>query len=650
MMSGFFGVFHPEGICEQSDFDQMKQAFGREGQDEISLYVDKKIAIGALLPVAASGQHFQQTIAKSKCGRYLLAGHVRLDYRDDLGDKLGFTQEQLMTITDADLIIQAYQKWSDVCVQHLEGDWVIAIFDCYKNQLFLAKDATGVSALFYAKINDSFYFSSDPTVFAKCSFFPIELDDIQFVFSSVQGLKIEKGKTLYKSLCVLENGSYIKVGNDLQVSQFTYFDVLSINVSRKYKFDEDIFFEFKSAFHAAVKTRLRGTNKTGIFLSSGFDSMSVFSIAVEELHFLNRGIYTYTSIPSKASPLTELEKQYADESLLVKNVVEAKSNTFSFFTGFDNFSFGDVLFDQLRADPFMPFLGLNQFWINGILNEGRKKGINTFLTGQMGNFTLSNDGYFVHAEMLLKLKLKSLFLDLKASVQQNGGTIFELFIKRVYSVLKNQCKFLKYYHTLFKASFFKQLGVLDYQFYKKYLADFEKRRGEWVPNYFLPSGNRKIRQQQLNKYLYYGNIDWYLHAVYNRVVVVDPTSDKRFVTLSLSVDDLWYSKFGESKYLYKGIFRGLVDEQIINSKKSKIQSFDFLYRIQQDNSFLPVVEKICSNLVDVDLIQKNQILTEALALKKAGFTHENRVRLIKFLHKISLLNFLASVKTCNFRY
>ncbi len=649
MMSGFFGIFHPEGIREHSDFDQMKQVFGRESHDKISIYTDKKISIGSLLPTVAADQYFQQPIAKSKCGRYLLAGHVRLDYRDDLGDKLGYTQEQLMTIADADLIILAYQKWSDACVQHLEGDWVIAIFDCENNQLFLAKDATGISALFYVKINDSFYFSSDPTVFAKCSFFPIELDDVQFIFSSVQGLKIEKGKTLYKSLYVLENGSYIKVGNDLQVSQFTYFDVLSIKVSRKYKFDQDVFFEFKSAFQAAVKTRLRGTNNTGIFLSSGFDSMSVFSVAVEELHYLNRGIYTYTSIPSKASPLTELEKQYADESLLVKNVVAAKSNTFSFFTGFDNFSFGDELSDQLGSDPFMPFLGLNRFWINGILNEGRQKGINTFLTGQMGNFTLSNDGYFVHAEMLLKLKLKSLFLDLKASVQQHGGTIFGLFVKRVYPVLKNQCKFLKYYHALFKASFFKQLGVLDYQVYKKYFADFDKRRGEWVPNYFLPSGNRKIRQQQLNKYLYYGNIDWYLHAMYNRVEVADPTSDKRFITLSLSIDDLWFSKFGESKYLYKGIFQGLVDEQIINSKKSKIQSFDFLFRIQQDKSFLPAVEKICSNLDEFDFVQKNQIQAEALALKKAEFTHENRVRLVKFLHKISLLNFLASVKTCNFR-
>jgi asparagine synthase (glutamine-hydrolysing) len=90
---------------------------------------------------------------KSNCGRYILTGHFRLDYRDELGDKIGLTQMQLENTPDSLLVMKAYQKWGRKCVHHLEGDWSFVLFDYLMNQLFIGKESTGISSVFYININ-----------------------------------------------------------------------------------------------------------------------------------------------------------------------------------------------------------------------------------------------------------------------------------------------------------------------------------------------------------------------------------------------------------------------------------------------------------------------------------------------------------------
>ena len=76
-------------------------------------------------------------------------GHFRLDYRDELGDKLGLTQAEIEVTPDSQLAMLAYQRWKEKCVHHLEGDWAFVVFNIHLNQLFLARDSTGISSLFF---------------------------------------------------------------------------------------------------------------------------------------------------------------------------------------------------------------------------------------------------------------------------------------------------------------------------------------------------------------------------------------------------------------------------------------------------------------------------------------------------------------------
>ena len=81
-MSGFFGVFSPGGNVDRLAFDQMQTAIHREGYGELETHVDDRIAMGHLMLRVTPESTYDKQPLNSSCGRYLLVGHFRLDYRD----------------------------------------------------------------------------------------------------------------------------------------------------------------------------------------------------------------------------------------------------------------------------------------------------------------------------------------------------------------------------------------------------------------------------------------------------------------------------------------------------------------------------------------------------------------------------------------
>ncbi|MCI5163299.1 MAG: hypothetical protein D3917_15025 [Candidatus Electrothrix sp. AX5] len=58
------------------------------------------------------------------------------------------------------LIIQAYQRWGEDCVQHLHGAFIFAIWDSRKQHLFCARDRMGTYPFFYYQSPSKFVFSN----------------------------------------------------------------------------------------------------------------------------------------------------------------------------------------------------------------------------------------------------------------------------------------------------------------------------------------------------------------------------------------------------------------------------------------------------------------------------------------------------------
>ncbi|MFA5383191.1 MAG: asparagine synthetase B, partial [Eubacteriales bacterium] len=72
-----------------------------------------------------------------------------IDNRAELCDKLIIDHSRRYNTPDSLLILQAYQKWGNECLNHLMGDFVFAVWNKKQQELFCASDHTGTRTFYY---------------------------------------------------------------------------------------------------------------------------------------------------------------------------------------------------------------------------------------------------------------------------------------------------------------------------------------------------------------------------------------------------------------------------------------------------------------------------------------------------------------------
>jgi asparagine synthase (glutamine-hydrolysing) len=65
------------------------------------------------------------------------------------------------TRTDTEVLLQAYRRWGEDCLGHLEGMFAFAIWDPARRRLFCARDRLGIKPFYYATPPGSFVFASE---------------------------------------------------------------------------------------------------------------------------------------------------------------------------------------------------------------------------------------------------------------------------------------------------------------------------------------------------------------------------------------------------------------------------------------------------------------------------------------------------------
>lgn len=89
-------------------------------------------------------------------GRTWIVADIRLDDRRSLAARLGLANAP---DDDRELVLGAWRRWRDACVDHLHGDFSFAIWDSDERALFCARDRFGVRPFYYAPLDGGLVFS-----------------------------------------------------------------------------------------------------------------------------------------------------------------------------------------------------------------------------------------------------------------------------------------------------------------------------------------------------------------------------------------------------------------------------------------------------------------------------------------------------------
>lgn len=191
------------------------------------------------------------------------------------------------THSDTEVLVHLYEEYGDDFVQHLNGQFALAIWDLTRKRLVLVRDRAGILPLFYSNQNGRFLFGSEiKTILAaeQVSTRPNlrALDQIMTFWAPVSP------ETMFENIYEVAPGEMVTIERD-EIRSHRYWD-WRYPVSGEYHEStvEDQVEQLHDLLVDATRLRLRADVPVGAYLSGGLDSSVLVAI-----------IHHYTNAPLK---------------------------------------------------------------------------------------------------------------------------------------------------------------------------------------------------------------------------------------------------------------------------------------------------------------------------------------------------------------
>lgn len=315
-----------------------------------------------------------------------------LEIRNNL-ENLGF---QFQSNSDTEVILNAYIKWGDACLDMFNGEWAIAIWDNIKKELFLARDRFGIKPLYYLRKDNYIAFASETRAFKYLEGFKRSINDENYNLSKQNNYALEGlGYTIFNDIYQILPGHKITITKNGVIYQKRWYNILDNILPTTKSFNEqtEVFY---ALFKDACKLRLISDVPLATALSGGLDSTSIYSTVFDILKTENNTNQNIQLAVSAIFPgLPDDEKYYVEKAIEYTNgsVKWITTNTQDLST---NIEIETELFDSIIDSPITA--------ISGIYKGMKNSGVSVSLDGHGVDEMLYGYLYLVYDLFLDTLK------------------------------------------------------------------------------------------------------------------------------------------------------------------------------------------------------------------------------------------------------
>jgi asparagine synthase (glutamine-hydrolysing) len=203
-------------------------------------------------------------------------------------------------VTDAELVLTAYETWGADCVHRFNGAWAFLILDLRRGKLIGSRDRFGIRPLYYGEHAGALIFSGHAQAVALGRTERPDIDCDRLT-QYLRGLPPRSlGPTFYRDVRTVPPASVFEValGGPRSAVQFRKFWQLSAQApetARQLSF-ADAQQEFLHLLEDSIRLRTTQPGGLGCFLSGGLDSSLISRLMVERLGFTD--IPTYSLVYS----------------------------------------------------------------------------------------------------------------------------------------------------------------------------------------------------------------------------------------------------------------------------------------------------------------------------------------------------------------
>jgi len=300
-IAGYFNIDHApeEGMVL---LERMIWQLRHRGPDGFGFFQDKRVGLAHARLSIIDLEGGWQPIANEDTSLWIIFNGEIFNY-PELRQQLIARGHRFRTESDTEVILHLYEEKGVDCLQELNGQFALAIYDQHRGELFLARDRMGIRPLFYTFYQNRCYFGSEiKALFAADRSLPRALnrDVIGEIFTVWSPVGRE---TAFQDIEQLEPGHWLKITRDGKMSREQYWQIPHGRVAWSDQSEAELAKELHELLIDATRLRLRADVPVGAYLSGGLDSSTITSL-----------IRNYTDNKLKTFSVTFTDKVY-DEAV-----------------------------------------------------------------------------------------------------------------------------------------------------------------------------------------------------------------------------------------------------------------------------------------------------------------------------------------------
>lgn len=246
------------------------------GPDEFGLYVDHRAGIGCARLSIVDLSTGQQPIPNEDESLWIVFNGEVYNH-PELRAELERAGHRFSTRSDTEVILHLYEEVGPACLQRLNGQFAIALWDTSKGELFLARDRLGIRPLFYASFPQGLVFGSeikalllDPRVKARLD--PYALAQAFTFWAPLAP------RTAFQNILELPPGHYMQVRADSATLSRYWGLTFPETGAEEQISEEEAAEQLQDLLSDATRLRLRADVAVGSYLSGGIDSTFIAAL------------------------------------------------------------------------------------------------------------------------------------------------------------------------------------------------------------------------------------------------------------------------------------------------------------------------------------------------------------------------------------
>ncbi|OFW52532.1 MAG: asparagine synthase (glutamine-hydrolyzing) [Actinobacteria bacterium RBG_13_35_12] len=290
-MCGIAGIFNPNKELPKNSREilrRMGEVLRHRGPDDYGEYISEHCGFSFCRLSIIDLEHGHQPMFSPSSNSVIVFNGEIYNYKE-LRKELEELGAVFKTNSDTEVILVGYEVWGVDIVSRLRGMFAFVIYDIGKNELFIARDHTGIKPFYFTNNSSNFVFASEAKSILK---FPGITASVKtsVLPKYMSFLWVPAPDTLFENIYVLEPGHVMQVGeNGIKNQRYWNPDLVTKDSSKTEKtWIELIDYELTRA----VKEQMISDVPLGAFLSGGVDSSTIISFMNQ---VSNYPVTTYTT-------------------------------------------------------------------------------------------------------------------------------------------------------------------------------------------------------------------------------------------------------------------------------------------------------------------------------------------------------------------